>query len=249
MLAKAVVVLPTYNERENLESIIQSIWRQADCLHILVVDDNSPDGTGEVAEQLKTLYPGRLSVLHRPCKQGLGKAYRDAFAHLVFQEYDIIIQMDADGSHDPSFLPAMLDQIEGSDLVIGSRYLGGIRVINWDFKRLVLSRLATKYVNLLTGMHYTDTTGGFKCWRRRTLAAIGLDNVFSTGYLFQIETTYRAHRKDFRIAEVPIIFYERQRGKSKIDWRIIVEAMLGVVRLSLFRPSRSADASYPLREA
>lgn len=245
---KAVVVVPTYNERENLEALVTEIRRQPGNLHILVVDDNSPDGTGDIADRLSADFPGEIRVLHRPHKEGLGRAYVAAFQYALQMDYDIICQMDADLSHSPDYLPSLLQAIRTNDLVLGSRYLRGVNVVNWDFKRLVLSKLATKYVQLVTGMPFSDATGGFKCWRRETLAAIDFDRVFSNGYLFQIEMTCQANRMQFRIAEVPIIFYERNFGRSKIDFSIIFEALFGVVRLRLRRrPGRLAAVAMQAR--
>jgi dolichol-phosphate mannosyltransferase len=236
---KAIVIVPTYNERENLESLVSQIRQQPGNFHILIADDNSPDGTGAIADRLSQEFPGEIRVLHRPRKEGLGRAYVAAFRHVLTMDYDTVIQMDADLSHSPAYLPDFIKAIENSDLVLGSRYLRGVNVVNWDFKRLLLSKLATQYVQVVTGMRFSDTTGGFKCWRRETLEAIDLDQVFSNGYLFQIETTYQAHRMGFRIAEVPIIFYERDFGRSKIDSSIISEALFGVIKLRLTRrPAR-----------
>jgi dolichol-phosphate mannosyltransferase len=236
---KAIVIVPTYNERENLESLVSQIRQQPGNFHILIADDNSPDGTGAIADRLSHEFPGEIRVLHRPRKEGLGRAYVAAFRHVLTLDYDTVIQMDADLSHSPTYLPDFIKAIENSDLVLGSRYLRGVNVVNWDFKRLLLSKLATQYVQVVTGMRFSDTTGGFKCWRRETLEAIDLDQVFSNGYLFQIETTYQAHRMGFRIAEVPIIFYERDFGRSKIDSSIISEALFGVIKLRLTRrPAR-----------
>jgi dolichol-phosphate mannosyltransferase len=228
-------VLPTYNEAENLREIVSQIRRQPGGFHILVADDGSPDGTGAIADSLATEFPGEVRVLHRPRKEGLGRAYVAAFGHALKLGYGVIVQMDADLSHSPAYLPAMMSAIEQSDVVLGSRYVRGVNVVNWDLKRLILSKAATRYARMVTGMPYTDVTSGFKCWRREALEAIGLDNVFSNGYLFQIETTYRAHRLGLRVAEVPIIFYERNFGRSKIDLGIIVEALAGVIRLRLKR--------------
>jgi dolichol-phosphate mannosyltransferase len=233
-----VVVLPTYNEAENLREIVSQVRRQPGGFHVLIVDDASPDGTGAIADALAAEFPGEVRVLHRARKEGLGRAYVAAFGHALKLGYDAIVQMDADLSHSPSYLPAMTGALEGNDVVLGSRYVRGVNVVNWDLKRLILSKAATRYARLVTGMPYTDVTSGFKCWRREALEAIGLDLVFSNGYNFQIETTYRAHRLGLRIAEVPIIFYERNFGRSKIDIRIIVEALLGVIRLRLRRVRR-----------
>lgn len=230
---RTVVVTPTYNERENLEEFVARLRESAPGAHLLVVDDNSPDGTGELADELSRRYPGEIAVLHRARKEGLGRAYVAGFRHALAAPYDVIVQMDADLSHDPRYVPSMLERIERADLVLGSRYVRGIAVVHWDFKRLILSKMATRYVQLVTGMPFTDATGGFKCWRREALEAIDLDGLFSNGYLFQIETTYKAWRRGLRIVEVPIIFYERNLGRSKMDMRIILEAVWGVLRLRL----------------
>lgn len=228
-----MAVVPTYNERDNLPLLVAKIREHAPELDLLIVDDNSPDGTGQLAEELGRDSGGRLRVLHRASKQGLGRAYVAGFQQVLAEGYDIIVQMDADLSHDPSFLPQFFDRIREADLVLGSRYLHGIAVVNWDFKRLLLSKSATAYVRLVTGMPFTDLTGGFKCWRRSALEAVGLEDVFANGYLFQIETTYRVWRKGFRIAEVPIIFFERNLGASKMDLHVIWEALWGVIRLRM----------------
>jgi dolichol-phosphate mannosyltransferase len=230
---RAIVVTPTYNERENVEALVRRIQQSAPGVDILIVDDNSPDGTAEIAERLRAEFPGVVHLLRRAGKQGLGPAYVAGFRYALEHGYDIILQMDADLSHDPSYLPMLLDAVEHCDLVLGSRYLRGINVVNWDFKRLLLSKAASKYVQFVTGMPYTDSTGGFKCWRRQSLESIGLDGVFSNGYLFQIEMTYKAFVRKLRIVEVPIIFYERRLGRSKIDRGIIWEAFWGVLRLKL----------------
>ena len=232
---KPIVIVPTYNEIENLERIVGLIREQPGGFHILVVDDNSPDGTGRLADELSSRHPGEIQVLHREHKEGLGRAYVVGFGQaLKMPEYDAIIQMDADLSHDPSYLPEFLKALEKYDMVLGSRYLHGISVVNWDFKRLILSKGASLYVKVITSMPYSDATGGFKAWRREALSAIGLDQLFSNGYLFQIETTYRLHRtKGFSIGEISIIFRDRDLGRSKIDFPIILEAVWGVIRLRL----------------
>jgi dolichol-phosphate mannosyltransferase len=228
-----IVVVPTYNERENLEPLIGRIKQYAEHLDVLIVDDNSPDGTGQVAEKLAEQSPDSVFVLHRKKKDGLGRAYVDGFKWALRKGYDAILQMDADLSHDPSYLPLFMEQIGHYDLVLGSRYVHGISVINWDLKRLILSKVATAYVRLITGMPFTDTTSGFKCWRREVLESIGVDQAFSNGYLFQIETTYKAYRQGFRWTEISIIFVDRSNGTSKMNYRIILEAILGVLKLRL----------------
>jgi dolichol-phosphate mannosyltransferase len=246
---RAVAVVPTYNERENLPILVRKLREVAPDLHVLVVDDNSPDGTGSLAEELSATDSDRIFVLHRAAKAGLGTAYVTGFQWALERDYEIILQMDADLSHDPSYVPEFLEKIERCDLVIGSRYANGINVVGWDFKRLLLSKFASYYVRRVTGMPVTDATGGFKCWRRGTLADIDLSKVFSNGYLFQVETTYKAFRRHFRIQEQSIIFYERSHGKSKLDWHIIVEAMWGVIRLratSFLTGERFRRAERPL---
>ena len=233
-----LVVLPTYNEAENLREVVAQIRRQPGGFHVLIVDDRSPDGTGEIAESLAAEFPGEVRVLHRDRKEGLGRAYVAGFGHALKLGYETIVQMDADLSHSPSYLPAMVEALAGHDVVLGSRYVRGVNVVNWDLKRLLLSKAATRYARVVTGMPYTDVTSGFKVWRREALERIGLDRVFSNGYLFQIETTYRAHRLGLRVAEVPIVFYERNFGRSKIDFGIICEALVGVMRLRLRRVRR-----------
>src|SRR6266849_4451104 len=212
---RRIVVVPTYNERDNLTALVEGVRRHIPDLHILFVDDNSPDGTGDLAAELSLESAGTIQVLHRPAKMGLGPAYLDGFRHALEAGYDIIVQMDADLSHDPCYLPALIEKIEHADLVLGSRYLTGINVVNWDFKRLLMSKLASIYARWITGMPVSDATGGFKCWRGKALAEVGLEKVSSIGYLFQIEMTYRAFRHGLRVEEVPIVFYERRVGESK----------------------------------
>ena len=230
---RAVVVVPTFNERENLAAVVDKIRQAAGTVDILVVDDNSPDGTGRLADEIAEASGGRLFVLHRERKEGLGRAYVAGFKRALEMGYEVVLQMDADLSHDPGYLPAFLEGIADADLVLGSRYIHGICVVNWDLKRLLLSKAATRYVQIVTGMRFSDTTGGFKCWRAATLRSIGLEKVFSNGYLFQVEMTYRAFRKGHRVTEIPIIFYERNLGRSKMHWAIVWEALWGVVKLRL----------------
>jgi dolichol-phosphate mannosyltransferase len=237
---RILIVVPTYNERENLPILLERIAAAVPQSHVLVVDDNSPDGTGELAHSLAKTYPGRIFVLHRAEKAGLGKAYVAGFHYALQHDYDVIVQMDADLSHDPAYLGPMIDRVAHCDLVLGSRYIRGINVVNWDLKRLLLSKCASIYVRMITQMPVTDATGGFKCWRREALEKLDLDEVFSNGYLFQVETTYKTYRKGLAIQEVPIIFYERDLGRSKMHWRIIWEAIWGVVRLRLM-PHRSGQ--------
>jgi dolichol-phosphate mannosyltransferase len=227
----AIVVIPTYNERQNISALIPAIQRAVPDLHILVVDDNSPDGTGQAVLELAAGHADEISLLSRLAKDGLAQAYSEGFKEALRRGYDLILQMDADLSHDPSFLPVFLQQIASFDLVLGSRYMRGVNVINWDFKRLLLSKMASVYVRWVTRMPFSDLTGGFKCWRRETLQQIDFDRIFSNGYLFQIEMTWKAYRKGARIGESSIIFYEREIGRSKINSKIILEAIWGVLTL------------------
>lgn len=231
----SLVVVPTYNEVDNLPGIVESILEHAPQTHILIVDDNSPDGTGALADQLSAVRPDQVFVLHRARKEGLGQAYVEGFRFALERGYGVIVQMDADFSHDPKYLPAFFEAIETNDVVIGSRYVNGISVVNWDLKRLILSKAASFYVRLITGMPIADTTTGYKCWRREALLAIGLDQLFSNGYVFLAEMSYRAYRKGMRIKEVPIIFVERRLGRSKMSGGIMVEGVLSVLRMRLRR--------------
>lgn len=228
-----LVIVPTYNERDNLPAIIESIQLHAPAAHVLVVDDNSPDGTGELADQLAAKQPDKIFVIHRERKEGLGPAYVAGFKFALEHEYDVVVQMDADFSHDPKYLPVFFDEIRHSDLVIGSRYVNGISVVNWDLKRLIMSQAANRYVKTLTRMPLADATAGFKCWSRAALQAINFDHIYANGYVFLAEMSYQAFRKNFKIKEVPIIFTERRLGRSKFDWKIIVEGFWGVIRMRL----------------
>jgi len=224
MAERYLVILPTYNESMNLPQIVPAILDQDPRLEVLVVDDNSPDGTGELADQLAAAF-ARVHVLHRAAKEGLGKAYLAGFGWGLEQGYDRLLEMDADFSHDPKFLPQMLAAADQSDLVIGSRYKSGVNVINWPMSRLLLSYGANIYVRWVTGLPLTDATGGFKCFRREVLAALPLDRVRSNGYAFQIEMSFRAWRKKFRLTEIPIVFTDRVEGSSKMSKAIVREAV------------------------
>jgi len=227
---KPVVVIPTYNERDNLESLAKQILSLDPAIQLLVVDDNSPDGTGLLAEQLAS-ETGRVSVLHRAGKLGLGSAYREGFAQALGMGADVVVQMDADFSHDPSILPLFFEQMRDFDLVIGSRYLNGVSVVNWPLRRLMLSYFASVYTRVITGLTISDCTSGFKCFRSTTLKAIDLATVRSDGYSFQIEMNYRCVERGFRVTEVPIIFIDRHAGTSKMSKRIVREAVLMVWKL------------------
>lgn len=224
MAERALVIVPTYNEARNLPQIVPSILSQDRRLEVLVVDDNSPDGTGKLADGMAA-HDDRIHVLHRPGKQGLGRAYLAGFRWALEHKYDFVLEMDADFSHDPKFLPRFLDAVRDADLVIGSRYKTGVNVINWPMSRLLLSYFANRYARFVTGLPLTDATGGFKCFRRRVLEAIDLDRVQSNGYAFQIEMSFRAWRKGMRLAEIPIVFVDRVEGQSKMSKRIVREAV------------------------
>ncbi|HEY3761606.1 MAG TPA: polyprenol monophosphomannose synthase [Verrucomicrobiae bacterium] len=224
-----LIIVPTYNERENLPRMAQAILSLPAKVDLLVVDDNSPDGTGQIADELAAKHP-EINVLHRSEKNGLGRAYIAGFEWALKRGYEFIFEMDCDFSHDPAEIPNFLaaSKNQNADLVLGSRYSGGVRVINWPLKRLMLSRSAGIYVRVITGMPFSDPTGGYKCFRRRALQAIQLDNVRSNGYSFQIELTHRLWRTGHKIVEVPIIFTDRVEGQSKISRNIVREALIMV---------------------
>jgi len=220
---QTVVIVPTYNERDNLPRMAAKLLSLPVAVDVLVVDDNSPDGTGKIADELAAKHP-QIHVLHRSEKNGLGRAYIAGFKWALEKKYEYIFEMDCDFSHDPEEIPNFLKKVENADLVLGSRYDGGVRVINWPLKRLLLSRFAGIYVWLITGMPFTDPTGGFKCFRRRALEFLKLDAVHSNGYSFQIELTHRLWRDGFKVVEAPITFTERVQGSSKLSGHIVVEA-------------------------
>ena len=218
-----LIIVPTYNERENLPRMAATLLALPVAVDVLVVDDNSPDGTGKIADELAAQHP-QIHVLHRAGKEGLGRAYLAGFQWALAKNYEFIFEMDCDFSHDPAEIPNFLQAAENADLVLGSRYDGGVRVLNWPLKRLLLSRCAGIYVWLITGMPFTDPTGGYKCFRRRALQAINLAAIHSNGYSFQIEMTHRLWRQGFTVATVPITFADRVRGASKLSRHIVVEA-------------------------
>ncbi|MBI4500844.1 MAG: polyprenol monophosphomannose synthase [Gemmatimonadetes bacterium] len=233
MADRALVIIPTYNESANLPQLVPQVLAQDASLEVLVVDDNSPDGTGRIADELCSANH-RVHVLHRPAKQGLGRAYRAGFQWALERGYEYIFEMDADFSHDPKYLPVFLSAVRDADLVLGSRYLGGrASVVNWPIGRLLLSYLANIYARVVTGLKVSDATGGFKCFRRRVLEAIDLKEVKSNGYAFQIEMSFRTWRKKFRIVEIPIVFTDRTDGSSKMSPEIVREAVWLVWRLRL----------------
>jgi dolichol-phosphate mannosyltransferase len=222
---RLLVVVPTYNERVNLPLVVPAILQQDPRIDVLVVDDNSPDGTGQLADELAASTP-RVHVLHRPNKSGLGKAYLAGFTWALANRYDLIFEMDADFSHDPKFLGDFIRAAADADLVIGSRYRAGVvNVINWPISRLLLSIGANGYARWITGLPLADSTGGFKCFRREVLEAIDFEKVRSNGYAFQIEMSFRAWKKGFRLVEVPIVFTDRVEGQSKMNKRIVREAI------------------------
>lgn len=234
---KAVVVIPTYNERDNIEKLASEVLRQNENIHILVVDDNSPDGTGTLVEEMSKTND-RIRVLHRQGKLGLGSAYRAGFRFALDHDADYVLEMDADFSHDPLLLPRFLEKMQEFDLVIGSRYLNGVSVVNWPLRRLMLSYFASVYTRVITGLTISDCTSGFKCFSREVLESIDLNKIRSDGYSFQIEMNYRCAEKGFRVGEIPIIFIDRHAGTSKMSKKIVREAVLMVWKLklgSLFR--------------
>ena len=235
---KALIVVPTYNEKENIEGIIEAVLALGDDIEILVVDDNSPDGTGEIVDRL-AVSEQRIHVIHREGKMGLGSAYIAGFKWaLASTDAQFVFEMDADFSHDPNAIPELLEMAEDYDLVIGSRYLHGITVINWPLSRLILSYGANRYTRIITGLPLKDSTGGFKCFRRETLEQLPLDTIKSDGYSFQIEMNFFCWKKGLRIVEIPIIFTDRRVGISKMSRKIIWEAAFMVWRLRFMNPRR-----------
>ena len=233
MTDRALVVMPTYNEFSNLSEIVPQVLAQDERIDVLIVDDNSPDGTGKLADELAGAEP-RIHVLHRAEKLGLGTAYLAGFRWALDRDYEYVFEMDADRSHDPKHLPEFLRAVENADLVLGSRYLDGrVTVVNWPMPRLFLSYAANIYARVITGHGLCDATGGFKCFRRRVLEAVDLASVRSNGYAFQIEMSFRAYRQGFKIKEIPIVFVDRSEGESKMSHAIIREAVWMVWRLRL----------------
>ncbi|MBC7241947.1 MAG: polyprenol monophosphomannose synthase [Anaerolineae bacterium] len=232
-----LVVIPTYNERDNISQLVPKILAHGDAFHILIVDDNSPDGTGELAEELARQEP-RVHVLHRPGKLGLGTAYVAGFRWGLDFGAELIFEMDADFSHDPAMLPVFVEEIGDCDLVLGSRYVPGGGVRNWPLPRRLMSQGGSLYARTILGVPIRDLTGGFKCFRRQVLESLPLDEVQTTGYAFQIEMTYRTLLAGFRVKEIPIIFVDRVQGTSKMSRRVFLEAVIAVWRLrfSLPRP-------------
>jgi dolichol-phosphate mannosyltransferase len=229
---KALVLVPTYNERENLPLLAAGVLAHAGT-RVLVLDDASPDGTGEVADRLATEYAGRLSVLHRTGTRGLGRSYLDGFRRAIASDVDLVCQMDADLSHDPSFLPALMAATATADLVIGSRYIDGGRVENWPMRRVMLSAVANIYIRTVTGLRVHDCTSGYRCWRREALAQLPLERISSDGYSFLVEVAFHAAAAGLRIAESPIVFVERRLGASKLSSAVLLESLRTPWRLAL----------------
>src|SRR5437764_10283510 len=244
MSSTTLVIVPTYNERDKLPPLAARLRALAQPVDMLVVDDNSPDGTGRVADELAVKHPG-IHVLHRTEKNGLGRAYCAGFTWALERDYEFIFEMDGDFSHNPDDVPRLLEAAQDADLVLGSRYCNGIRVINWPLSRLMLSKSAAKYVQLVTGMPFTDPTGGYKCFRRRALEAINLDEVRSNGYSFQIEMTHKLWRQGMKVVEVPIVFTDRFQGHSKMSGHIVREAFFMVWRLWLQNKMRRRPTGTP----
>lgn len=229
---KTLIIIPTYNELENLPRLLPIVLSKDDEIDVLIVDDNSPDGTAAFVEDQMT-NNNRIHLIKRQSKQGLGTAYIAGFKFALKNGYDFVFEMDADFSHDPKEIPRFLDEIKNSDVVLGSRYINGVNVINWPMRRLLLSSFANFYTRFITGMPVHDATGGFKCFRREVLEAIDLDKVKSNGYAFQIEMTFKAWKKGFKVKEIPIIFVDRVKGKSKMSKKIVREAVTMVWKLRL----------------
>jgi dolichol-phosphate mannosyltransferase len=229
----ALVLIPTYNERENLPVIVTGVLAQPDT-RVLVIDDGSPDGTGDIADGLAREHPGRVSVMHRRGARGLGRSYLDGFRAALASDADLVCQMDADLSHDPRFLPALMaSAAAGAGLTIGSRYMPGGTVENWPMRRVLLSAFANRYIRAATGLHVRDCTSGYRCWRKEALARLPLDRITSDGYSFLVEVTFQAAVAGVRIAETPIVFVERRLGASKLSAGVLVESLITPLRLAL----------------
>jgi dolichol-phosphate mannosyltransferase len=231
---KTLLIIPTYNEIENIERLVEIVLGKGDDIDVLVLDDNSPDGTGLRVRFMQSSEP-RLHLIERPGKMGLGSAYVTGFKYALAHDYELIMEMDADFSHNPDDVPRLISAAQNKDLVIGSRYCNGVNIINWPFKRLLISYFASKYVRVITGMPIKDPTGGFKCFHRKVLESINLDKILSDGYAFQIEMNFRAWVKGFRIKEIPIVFTERINGTSKMSRNIVWEAAWMVWHLQLLK--------------
>jgi len=235
-ISDSIVIIPTYNERENIENIIRAVFSLAKVFHILIIDDGSPDGTADIVKRLQEEFPDRLFILQRKGKLGLGTAYIAGFKWSLEHDYQYIFEMDADFSHDPKDLPRLYKACaeDGGDVAIGSRYVSGVNVVNWPMSRVLMSYFASKYVRIITGLPIHDTTAGFKCYRRKVLETIQLDHIRFKGYAFQIEMKFTAYKCGFKIVEVPVIFINREKGTSKMNSSIFGEAVFGVIKLKIF---------------
>jgi dolichol-phosphate mannosyltransferase len=232
---KTLVIIPTYNEIDNIERMITTMLDLHKGISLLIIEDGSPDGTADVVRRLQKEHPDNLHMIERTGKLGLGTAYVTGFKWALERDYEYVFEMDCDFSHDPKQVPDLLEAAQSNDLVIGSRYIDGIRIINWPFRRLLLSYLASIYTRFVTGIPVQDTTGGFKCFTRKALSALNLDNIVSTGYIFQLELNYKIWSLGMNVKEVPIIFYERRDGQSKMAGGIIFEALFAVLRLRVMK--------------
>lgn len=246
-MSKDVVIIPTFNEKENITAIISAVFSQQHDYHILVIDDGSPDGTAQIVKDLMTKYTDELFLIERPGKLGLGTAYLTGFKWALQHGYDYIFEMDADFSHSPDDLDRLLEACvdQGADLAIGSRYISGVNVVNWPMDRVLMSYFASVYVRMVTGMRIMDTTAGFKCYSRKVLETIDPDNIRLKGYGFQIEMKFTTYKLGFKIIEVPIIFTDRKQGKSKMSGGIFNEAVWGVIGMKI----RSLFCSYKRKQS
>ena len=231
----SIVIIPTYNERENIENIIRAVFGQEKTFHILIIEDGSPDGTAAIVKTLQQEFPDRLFMIERKGKLGLGTAYITGFKWALEHSYEYIFEMDADFSHNPNDLPRLYEAcaVQGGDVAIGSRYVSGVNVVNWPMGRVLMSYFASKYVRIVTGLPIHDTTAGFKCYRRQVLETIDLDHIRFKGYAFQIEMKFTAYKCGFKIIEVPVIFINRELGTSKMNSSIFGEAVFGVIKLKV----------------
>ena len=231
----SIVIIPTYNERENIENIIRAVFGLEKTFHILIIEDGSPDGTAAIVKTLQQEFPDRLFMIERKGKLGLGTAYISGFKWALEHSYEYIFEMDADFSHNPNDLPRLYEAcaVQGGDVAIGSRYVSGVNVVNWPMGRVLMSYFASKYVRIVTGLPIHDTTAGFKCYRRQVLEAIDLDHIRFKGYAFQIEMKFTAYKCGFKIIEVPVIFINRELGTSKMNSSIFGEAVFGVIKLKV----------------
>lgn len=244
MTIQNLVIIPTYNEKENIEAIIRKVF-SLDKFHVLIIEDNSPDGTATIVKELQKEFPDTLHILERKGKLGLGTAYIAGFRWALEKQYDYIFEMDADFSHNPEDLLRLLNACEkGADLAIGSRYISGVNVVNWPMSRVLMSYFASKYVRLITGMPINDATAGFKCYSRKVLTATHFDKIQMTGYGFQIEMKFTTWKLGFKIIEVPIIFTDRKQGTSKMSSGIFGEAFWGVLKMRFRKIKQSTKVTY-----